>query len=287
MPHPRAVSAEFYEKACPKHERVFISSVEAKDITDSQELLAWWAQKIQSTSARCVEVGNDPPIFDWFFFGTDRVLSIWPSLASSPILEDFTWSPLVTSGVARNLNLLSHNPLAIVPETINGLVAVHLRRGDYARHCPRLEEWDATFMGFNLFPSLPDKFQPPQRGSGEAEVQVEKERKEYYMSHCWPEIDDIVLKLKEVRKGRPDLQRVFILTNGWESWVESVKTALHADGWAGVVSSYDMLVDSEQKYVAMAIDMAVAERAEVFVGNGVRISLASLHASVLTSLVVF
>jgi hypothetical protein len=34
-------------------------------------------------------------------------------------------------------------------------------------------------------------------------------------------------------------------------------------------SSLDVRLDGEQAYVAMAVDMAIAEKAEVFVGNGV------------------
>lgn len=34
----------------------------------------------------------------------------------------------------------------------------------------------------------------------------------------------------------------------------------------------DLVLDAEQRHVAVAVDMAVAERAEVFVGNGVRAS---------------
>ena len=266
MPAPRAVSAEFYEKVCPPSERTFISSADAKDIMEGEDILDWWVAKLEATSARCVEVGNNPPVFSWFLFGSERVLSLWPSLSASPIVRDFNWSPLVTSGVARNLNLLTHSPAAFVPDTIHGLVAVHLRRGDYVRHCPRLAEWGATYMGFNQFPSLPDRFSPPEFGSMDAL----DGRMKYYMSHCWPEIDEIVQKLKEVRKDRPDLQRVFVLTNGWGWWVDSLRKALQDDGWSDLTSSLDISVDDEQKYVAMAIDMAIAERAEVFVGNGVR-----------------
>ncbi|KAL5526206.1 hypothetical protein ACEPAG_7545 [Sanghuangporus baumii] len=264
MRAPRSVSAEYWEKVCPPSKRVLISSSEAPSLVEGDKLLDWWVAKLADTSANCVEVGNNPPVFGWFLFGSDNVLLLWPSLSASPVIRDFSWSPLVTSGVARNLPLLTSTPAPVLPDVIEGLVAVHLRRGDYIRHCPRLARWGATYMGFNQFPELPDRFSPPDFGS----LQSLDGREKYYLQHCWPEIDDIVKKLHDVREERPDLQRVYVLTNGWGWWVDRLREALAKDGWADLKSSLDLQVDSEQKYVEMAIDMAIAERAEVFVGNG-------------------
>lgn len=54
--------------------------------------------------------------------------------------------------------------------------------------------------------------------------------------------------------------------------MEELKSALEEDGWEDVVSSADLQVDAAQHYVGMAVDMAIVEKAEVFVGNGVRVS---------------
>ena len=63
--------------------------------------------------------------------------------------------------------------------------------------------------------------------------------------------------------------------------MNELKGALQKDGWDDLKSSLDVRLDGEQNYVAMAVDMAIAEKAEVFVGNGVsllflRLSLPSL-----------
>ena len=81
--------------------------------------------------------------------------------------------------------------------------------------------------------------------------------------------------MREVRKERPDLQQVFVLTNGWSWWVDNLREALvenlkEEERWVDVRSSMDVQLDREQEYVNAAIDMAIAERAEVFIGNGVR-----------------
>ena len=66
------------------------------------------------------------------------------------------------------------------------------------------------------------------------------------------------------------LKRVYVLSNDWAWALGEVRDALEEDGWSDVVSTADLQLDAEQSFVAMAVDMAIAERAEVFVGNGVR-----------------
>jgi hypothetical protein len=119
-------------------------------------------------------------------------------------------------------------------------------------------------MGLNQFSELPDKFDP-SRYANASHSQLE----EYYLLHCLPTTEQIVTRLHELRVDHPKLHRVYVLTNGWGWWVDGLKSALQKDGWDDLKSSLDMKLDSEQTYVAMAADMAIAEKAEVFLGNGV------------------
>lgn len=93
---------------------------------------------------------------------------------------------------------------------------------------------------------------------------------EYYLQHCLPTVEQIVEKLNGLRKENPGLKRVYVLTNGWGWWLNGLKSALQKDGWDDMKSSFDIQLDSEQTYISMAVDMAIAEKAEIFVGNGVR-----------------
>lgn len=70
------------------------------------------------------------------------------------------------------------------------------------------------------------------------------------------------------------LRHLYLMTNAWPSFVNELREALLADGWETLTSSLDVErgLDGEQKWVSMAVDMAVAERAAVVVGNGVSIS---------------
>ena len=201
-------------------------------------------------------------------FGSPRILSLWPSLSASPILSSYTWSPLVQSAVSRNFALLQPlSPQSLFDisskSTLTGLVAIHLRRGDYKRHCPRLATWSSSFMGLNQFPTLPDKFYPSLYAADA------KEREAYYLQHCLPTVPQIVEKLRGLRNENPGLRRVYVLSNGWAWWLNGLKGALQKDGWDDLKSSLDLRLDGEQGYVAMAVDMAIAEKAEMFVGNGV------------------
>lgn len=100
-----------------------------------------------------------------------------------------------------------------------------------------------------------------------------------YHDHCYPSIQQIVDKVNRVRQeSHPtyNLTYLYIMTNGPTTWVEELKTAL-AEGaaWESIKSSRDLDLTWEEKFVAHAVDMFVAQKAEVIIGNGV----SSLHVS--------
>ena len=64
---------------------------------------------------------------------------------------------------------------------------------------------------------------------------------------------------------------MYVLSNEWAWALNELKDALVRDGWSDVVSTVDLQLDAAQYHVSMAVDMAIAERAELFVGNGVRV----------------
>nr|GAT53637.1 predicted protein [Mycena chlorophos] len=285
----RAVSAAFYQSVCPRSVVRTISAEGAPSEAEGSALVEWWVKKIgEMDGVRCVEVESDEtnPVFDRFLFGSPRVLSLLPGLYASPILGAFAWSPLVHSAVARNFAVLRPtDPQALYPPTrtlalgestsdtdhvLAGMVAVHLRRGDYKRHCPRLAQWGSGYMGVNTHPLLPDRFVIPSPANNTA-----KEIEQVYLEHCLPSPKQLAERLHQVRlehslkhPGRPPLSRVYILTNAWGFFVSSVRSLLVADGWSEVWASGDIVLDSAQAGVGMAVDMRVGEGAEVFLGNG-------------------
>jgi len=90
------------------------------------------------------------------------------------------------------------------------------------------------------------------------------------MRRCYPSIEEIVEKVRQVRMEAADpLRYLYIMTNGAAPWVEELKTAIIQDmDWDHVGSSRDLDLSWEQKFVSQALDMSVAQRAQVFIGNG-------------------
>lgn len=73
------------------------------------------------------------------------------------------------------------------------------------------------------------------------------------------------------------LTRVYVMTNGKPEWLRELKDALQEDArrlrlreWEHIGTSRDLRLTGEQKHNSQAADMAVGQRAEVFIGNGVR-----------------
>ena len=69
------------------------------------------------------------------------------------------------------------------------------------------------------------------------------------------------------------------MTNGKREWLDELKSKLgELKQWESVHTSRDLHLSWEQKFVAQAVDMLVAQRAEVYIGNGV--SIYSFNAEV-------
>ncbi|KAJ3914099.1 hypothetical protein F5877DRAFT_51111 [Lentinula edodes] len=291
----RAVSLEFFNTVCRSEERIMVNTKEAPiDASlgkDANAIVSWFLDELKKVEDEpCVVIDSaGRTLFDRELFGTKRILPIFSSLLESPILANFAWSPLVLSVVARNFAILQPDDLNdLYPSppsyshsnagVLSGLVAVHLRRGDYSRHCHRLVGWDDEYMGVNQYDELPDRF------DADAYLREHKTSEDhailtpYYLTHCLPEIPEIVARLHQVRLDNPGLKRIYLLSNGWGWWLNSLRDSLKKDGWEDVRHGGELEMDQAQKHVAMAVDMAIAEKAEVFVGNG----FSSLSGNIVT-----
>jgi hypothetical protein len=217
-----------------------------------------------------------------------KAADLWPRLSASPIFTSIGWSENVHSALRVNAARFlspknpSNRPSSRVPlpitapeqamdaSVIPGLLALHVRRGDFESHCQMLADQAFPFHSFNTLSDLPDPFLPPRPDDAE--------RGAIYARRCFPSIAEIVNRVKEVRElevGR-ELKRVYVMTNGDQEWVGELKAALvRIGGWDEDVNAItigtDMVLTQEQYWVAQAVDMDVAGRAAVFIGNGVRI----------------
>ena len=217
-------------------------------------------------------------------FGDTRILDMWPLLKTSPILTQFDWSPLIRSAFMKNLNLLLPTPWSpsiwiwnrVPPyisvdqsdERLPGLLVLHIRRGDFVQHCTSLANWSSHWNGFNSFPEMVDQFTPPYNPiAGE----TTPENSAVYLKHCLPSIEQIVEKVTEVQKTEKGLTNIYVMTNAVPAWLDELKVALkRAYDWKQIASTKDLKLNWEQEYVSHALDMMIGERAQVFIGNGVR-----------------
>ncbi|KAI9432216.1 hypothetical protein H4582DRAFT_1122671 [Lactarius indigo] len=284
---PPAVIPEFFNEVCPNRTIIDREAFNAPlSGASAATILQAWLNLLERTEDRCIEVKEfSGQIFDFWLFGdSSRLLDIWPSLTKSPILTHFSWSPLIIAAIAANANIIhpalsSVTPSSFTPSShpplLPGLLALHIRRGDYVDHCMQLANWSAHFMGFNEFPGLPDRFDPPEVPSAGNAPPEELAR---YRAHCFPDIAQIVARVREVRAAllpATPLSRVYVLTNGRPEWLAELKEALQKDArsegldeWTHIGTSRDLRLTREQQHNAQAMDMAVAQRAEVFLGNG-------------------
>ncbi|KAG9003438.1 hypothetical protein FRB95_012160 [Tulasnella sp. JGI-2019a] len=276
LPPPRAVTRKFFDQVCPSRStriryvdvdevRVKYGIEEAKEPSAAQMLEAW-SKELGSIEDSCVVVRGKDYVFPFGAYG-HRLAHAWPHIKDSPVFTQHAWSPLVEGIVRNNLRVLAPDlPSAItsssIPRMIPGLLAIHLRRGDFARHCGRLGDMGASFAGWANIAGLPD----PLQDSWDKETTVHR---------CFPTVGELMKKIRTVRQeweasveGRGPLNRVYVLTNAEVQFREDLTSMLIEDGWDGVTMSTDLEVRREEKEVAVAADMMVAQVAEVFLGNG-------------------
>lgn len=272
---PRAVTEEWYDTVCPTSDRVRLDTETVaghlKD-SDAQTLINFWSKKLREMDDRCIEIDGREQIFNFYLTGSTRVLTAFKEFSTSATLKMFKWSSLVTGAIRRNFELISppshrFSRPYVLPAggRIDGLLAMHVRRGDYAEHCTHFAMWSSTYTSWALLPQLPDSFKAPE-GSGGGEATPEAIAA--YHQVCWPSNKQIVERARQMRKLHPGLDRVYVLTNGDPDYLAGLKSELHADGWKKVSTSQDMRLNWQETWVSQSVDMAIAQRAEVFVGNG-------------------
>ncbi|KAJ7588254.1 hypothetical protein C8J56DRAFT_941228 [Mycena floridula] len=272
---PRAVAQEYYRSQCPNPTIIRTEDIKATlHNPTATEAMAAWVKRLGPMKDRCIEIySNARPIFDVNLFGSTGVLDIWPTLTKSPILTQFGWSSLILRGYAANRRLWEapgtdpDSGSASVSANMSGVLAMHVRRGDFAQHCYFFSNASFDYNGFNAFPGFPDKFVVPPKGE-QGNVQT-------YRDHCFPSIERMVQRVAEIKadmKGQGvSLRRIYMMTNGKRGWLTQFAAALReaAPGeWDSITNSRDLKLDWEQKYIAQTIDMYIGLRAQVFVGNG-------------------
>ena len=297
---PRSISEHWFNTVCPESERRIIFTGDVKPAVfwePGDVIFKHWERLLTDAPERCIEVqpspnGNDstPQTFDLWLWGSTRVLPLWDGFRTSPVSRLLGPSAIVKAAIDRNTHLFlpSRNlwlPFLAPRDPYKRMLAIHLRRGDYKDHCQHLAKYNATFHGWNLLPSLPDKFIHPKFDESGGNT---PESDAHYLNHCYPEHDAILDKIQKSReeyiraaashgdRGRV-LDIIFLLTNDATGWVDELKMKLTESGWRTIVTTKDLELDQEQKDVGLVVDMEFAIKAAVFIGNGVSLFLKSFE----------
>ncbi|KAJ7258729.1 hypothetical protein B0H12DRAFT_1048898 [Mycena haematopus] len=277
---PRSISERWFDVVCPKERRRIIHTEDVKPALSElsgDAVFAHWQKLLLEAEDLCIEivpppweVDSMPQIFDLWIWGTSRVVSLWDSFSKSPTSRLLGPSPIVRAAIDRNEYLfLPRGPRPPHPaprDVYARMLAIHLRRGDYLGHCKKLAEWGSSFYSWAQLPGVMDKF-TPLPGDDPARVET-------MLKHCLPTSAQIVQKIHDAREdyvkagsGRL-LDVLYLLTNEQGPWLDELKAELKTAGWYTIVTTRDLQLDVEQTEVSMAIDMQLARKAAVFIGNG-------------------
>ncbi|KAH9955513.1 hypothetical protein BGW80DRAFT_1566152 [Lactifluus volemus] len=195
IPCAPAVVPEFFKEVCANRTIIDCKKVNATLLdTPATTIVQTWIDKLERTEDRCVEFIR-------------RLEMITRHMALSRHITDFSRSPLITAALAENAQIIhpafSHSTSSAFtpssgPGHLSGLLALHIRR-------------------------LPRALQES------CQLQPGNALHEEYRAHFFPEIDDIVTRVREVRASLlpiMKLTRVYVLTNGRPWWLKYALPAL-------------------------------------------------------------
>ncbi|KAF6744717.1 hypothetical protein DFP72DRAFT_1018588 [Ephemerocybe angulata] len=286
---PRSIHQEHWDVVCSREKVKRIWTHKIKKQFDlhwtpsGKYIFDTWNKLLLEEKANCVEViapGREVEdfgqVFDLWLWGSDRILSMWEELRDSPVSQLWKTSALIQRSVDRNIHLFQ-NPKNPQRDPFDHVFAAHVRRGDYEGACLNLANWKSTFYSWNQLPYLPDRFTPAE--GGEPGHNTPENIKAYY-DRCLPDMDQIIKKITDSRddyekevfgdqKGVHTINTLFILTNDNSEWMEEFKKRLSKNNEWMIVTSHDITFgNAQEKDTGMALDMELARKSAIFLGNG-------------------
>ncbi|KAJ6550106.1 hypothetical protein B0H19DRAFT_1160368 [Mycena capillaripes] len=288
----RAVSEEWWAIVCPPEQVVEVDvgatmlelGLDAMN-SDGEEMMAAWAGKLRDMSAPCVSVVGTS-VFNYMWVGGRHVVSLWPSYGTSPTLQYFAWSPLITAALFRNSHVLGPHapPASLAPVNgtdpytfddflpyrtselpVPGLLGVHVRRGDYEGHCSFLADVGADYQAWNLLgtPGITDPAPPTPNSNFKTStphdyvwpalpdylsVSEGQSRRDAALAHCWPSAEAIVAKAHTVRASAASLKP--------KQDLRHIFIATNGDpAWVGILVA---LLQADGWEVSSSLDMALS-----------------------------
>ncbi|CAL1712936.1 unnamed protein product [Somion occarium] len=269
-PTKGSLSSALFEEVCPPEE--------VRNVTINVEPYAeMWrtAQDILNGPERCIYVENW--ILNWRFLESPAIHDIWPAYKTY-LSQYYEWPSHILDMIYRagvELNLRSH------PALTDGepYLAIHFRRGDFEEHCQYLSKTQQPFTSWSTLPDIQSHSAFPPRLDTSNETSI--------MEHCYPTLDRILDTIDAQVRNRPHLRSVYVLHDGawdhlpvyWQYYKieRALKNSARARkaGWKGDTVGMRFITHSGMTPVKpgerdwkVAVDVELARRAEVFIGNG-------------------
>ncbi|WVN91186.1 uncharacterized protein L203_106443 [Cryptococcus depauperatus CBS 7841] len=279
-----AVPSWYYRNHCPTYRETTYTLRSKAHLTgdidlqdNSQNGIHQLQMLLASNGDSCIRIQGDP--FDNDFFNSRAPLELYDSFIKSPVMEHFAFSPRVLTILNNHMDMLAPGSLLYDIEGVREaksnsesmvgvwkhVLALHIRRGkDWERVCSEKGETSAPFVSFNKLSLLPGNENIPP-----SPKMVQATRLGLYRAKCLPQTLDIISRARRLRKNHPLLKSIYILTDDVDDQTKELKMWLQSEGWENVwLGKEDVWPGWKEKEVGVAVDMEVARRAGVFVGNG-------------------
>ncbi|KAJ3724444.1 hypothetical protein C8R42DRAFT_577111 [Lentinula raphanica] len=259
----RAVPASFVEKLCAKGS----DDVVHIKIQSSREDLWDTALSALKRKESCVIVDN--PIIDTAYLSSPSADAIWP-LFQNYLSRWFRWSPQVLDIVERTQTQLN---LRRQFSSLQGepYIAVHLHRKAFLDVCETAAQRNSGLVNWANLPAIQSTMLPPRLDSRNASS---------VMEHCNPSLLRVMEAIDRQVRRKPYLRTIHIVHDGVSSkdlWklehaLRNPERAQRA-GWTyGPIKSvsHSGMVphEPEETDFLVGVDVELARRAEVFIGNG-------------------
>ncbi|KAF8971133.1 hypothetical protein BDZ97DRAFT_1341378 [Flammula alnicola] len=266
-PTESTISEAVFDEVCPPDE-VFHVNLRA-DHKDQWR----YAKEILERKHRCVVV--DDKVFNWDYLASPGIQDIWPTFQNY-IHNHFKWSDNVLDIVNRTQGQLKLQPRSDSTAPGGSYMALHLRRGDFEDHCKYLAETRQGFTTWATLPLLEPAILPPKLDIYNATT---------VMDHCYPSLRRILSAISYQARDRPHLRTLHVLHDGaWDHptvYLQFYKLAealtnsdwAQQQGWKGgpmlrVTHSAEVPIKWGERDLSVCVDVELASRAEVFIGNG-------------------
>ncbi|CAA7265512.1 unnamed protein product [Cyclocybe aegerita] len=230
---PRAVALSYFDEVCPEAERRKINTRDVKpalENADGRVIFETWSTLLSEASERCIEIVAPsqeedawPEVWDMWFWGSERSISLWDAFIASPVSRLLGTSPIVQSAIDDNLGLfIPSTPAPLLSSSLSPsnehatsstgsrraidpfahVFAIHVRRGDFKEACVEHAQLNSSFYNWNLLPALPDRYTPPLPPDGiqPAPGAHTLENARAILERCLPSIDAIVRKVREAKE---------------------------------------------------------------------------------------